>query len=139
MMMGYAEKRKDLSKGDELGGTLYTGDIGYCDEDGYFYLCGRRNRIVKIFGQRINLDEVEEMLQHHFNKEAACFGSEDNLHVVLHSCDERDNKRMVNKIMKIYHIHHSAIRPYCLSSLEYGSSEKKDYRAIEERVNSESN
>ena len=138
VMLGYWNQKEETEKVIK-DGWLYTGDIGYCDEDGYFYLCGRRKRIVKIFGQRINLDEVEEMLQHHFNKEVACFGSEDDLHIVLQSCDERDNKRIVNKIIELYHIHHSAIRPYCLRSLEYGSSGKKDYRAIEERINSESN
>ena len=60
--LGYANCINDLNKPDENKGVLHTGDIGYFDEDGFFYLSGRKNRIAKIFGNRINLDELEEKL-----------------------------------------------------------------------------
>jgi acyl-CoA synthetase (AMP-forming)/AMP-acid ligase II len=59
VMLGYAEQRADLARGDELGGVLPTGDLGHADDDGFFYVTGRRKRIAKVYGQRINLDEVE--------------------------------------------------------------------------------
>jgi long-chain acyl-CoA synthetase len=62
VMMGYAECPADLSRGDDLGGVLHTGDLGYYDEDGFFFLTGRMKRIAKILGMRINLDEVEALL-----------------------------------------------------------------------------
>lgn len=37
VMMGYAENRDDLMKGDELNGVLYTGDLGRVDADGLFF------------------------------------------------------------------------------------------------------
>ena len=59
VMMGYAENALSLSRGDDLKGLLKTGDIGSTDEDGYFYVVGRIKRITKLFGQRVNLQDVE--------------------------------------------------------------------------------
>ena len=64
VMLGYASEPSDLAKGDELGGKLYTGDLGYHDDRGLFYITGRKARFVKLFGWRISLDDVEEMLSH---------------------------------------------------------------------------
>jgi acyl-coenzyme A synthetase/AMP-(fatty) acid ligase len=59
VMLGYAESAADLARGDELGGVLPTGDLGHADDDGFFYVTGRLKRIAKVYGQRVNLDEVE--------------------------------------------------------------------------------
>jgi len=62
VMMGYATHPADLEKGDLLGGRLATGDLGYQDDQGLFYITGRKARFVKLFGWRISLDDVEELL-----------------------------------------------------------------------------
>jgi long-chain acyl-CoA synthetase len=59
VMLGYAERREDLARGDDLGGVLHTGDVGIIDADGFLRLTGRTKRIAKVFGLRISLDEVE--------------------------------------------------------------------------------
>ena len=59
VMLGYAESHADLAEGDDLGGCLHTGDVGVLDDDGRLTLRGRIGRIRKLFGLRINLDEVE--------------------------------------------------------------------------------
>lgn len=59
VMLGYAEGREALARGDDLGGTLRTGDLGKLDEDGFLQLTGRMKRIAKIYGLRVNLDEIE--------------------------------------------------------------------------------
>jgi acyl-coenzyme A synthetase/AMP-(fatty) acid ligase len=64
VMMGYATCPEDLAKGDELGGTVATGDLGYRDTRGLFYITGRASRFVKLYGWRVSLDEVEELLSH---------------------------------------------------------------------------
>jgi len=59
VMMGYAEQREDLSRGDELRGVLHTGDVGIIDSDGFLRLTDRLKRFAKIYGLRVSLDEVE--------------------------------------------------------------------------------
>ncbi len=59
VMMGYAVQRADLAVGDQLNGVLETGDVGRLDPDGRLWLTGRIKRIIKPFGLRINLDDLE--------------------------------------------------------------------------------
>lgn len=61
--LGYAASYEDLTLGDERGGLLETGDMAYRDKDGYYYIAGRKKRFLKVYGNRLNLDEVDSMLQ----------------------------------------------------------------------------
>ena len=47
------------------GGWLYTGDLGYQDEDGYIYLSGRARDIIKRGGEMVSPEEVEQVLMSH--------------------------------------------------------------------------
>ncbi len=46
-------------------GCYYTGDIGWRDEDGYFWFVGRSDDVIKSSGYRIGPFEVESALQEH--------------------------------------------------------------------------
>lgn len=59
VMLGYALGADDLARGDELGGVLRTGDRGHLDEAGRLWLTGRLGRLGKVFGLRVDLDELE--------------------------------------------------------------------------------
>ncbi|MDR3517025.1 MAG: AMP-binding protein [Azospirillaceae bacterium] len=63
VMLGYAERRLDLSKGDETGGRLDTGDLGRLDSEGFLTITGRSKRMATLAGLRISLDEVESRLR----------------------------------------------------------------------------
>lgn len=39
-----------------------TGDLGYRDDDGYFYLVGRRHDMIKVGGNRVGAREIEDVL-----------------------------------------------------------------------------
>ena len=60
--MGYANHLKDLSLPDANKGVLKTGDIAHKDSQGFYFIDGRKNRYVKIFGIRVNLSELESIL-----------------------------------------------------------------------------
>ena len=81
--MGYALKREDLNLGDERKGFLATGDIAYRDEDGFFFIKGRLGRFLKLFGNRIGLDESEHILKSHISCDCACTGTDDKIIVYL--------------------------------------------------------
>jgi acyl-coenzyme A synthetase/AMP-(fatty) acid ligase len=46
----------------EGGHVVYTGDIGYRDEDGFFHFVGRKDQQIKSMGVRVSPTEVEELL-----------------------------------------------------------------------------
>ncbi|MDQ0224663.1 AMP-binding protein [Metabacillus niabensis] len=46
-------------------GWLYTGDIGYMDEDGYFYIVDRKKDMIIASGYNIYPREIEEVLYEH--------------------------------------------------------------------------
>ena len=59
-------------------GWLYTGDLGYFDEDGYIFLSGRTKDFIKRGGEMIAPEEVEQFLHaHHAVEEAAIIGVPD--------------------------------------------------------------
>ena len=62
VMLGYADNSDDLSRGDELGGVLETGDLGSL-EDGLLRVSGRMKRMVKLSGVRVSLDYIEDYLR----------------------------------------------------------------------------
>ena len=64
--LGYATSRDDLKLKDVNNGVINTGDIGYTDEEGYLYIVARKDRVVKINGLRIKLDEIEQLLKDRF-------------------------------------------------------------------------
>ena len=80
--MGYAESPDDLSKGDENHGVLHTGDVARRDKDGFYYITGRMKRFVKIWGNRVNLDAIEQMIKP-VADDCACVGVDDKLFVFV--------------------------------------------------------
>ncbi len=82
--MGYAECGEDLIKGDERGGILRTGDMAKFDGEGYYYIVGRKKRFLKIYGNRVNLDEIDRMIKAGFdNIDVASAGKDDHLYIFL--------------------------------------------------------
>lgn len=80
--MGYAECAEDLMKDDENHGILHTGDMARVDEDGYYYITGRKKRFVKIWGNRCNLDQIEQLVKPIITI-CACAGVDDHITVFV--------------------------------------------------------
>lgn len=94
--LGYAESCYDLYKGDENNGILHTGDIGYYDKDGFFYITGRKKRFLKVFGNRINLDELENKLNIN-GCLCACSGIDDKIKIYVCSEDMKNKAALLLK------------------------------------------
>lgn len=92
--LGYAVSREDLSKEDERNGVLETGDMAQFDEDGYFYIVGRKKRFLKIFGKRVNLDEVDRLIKGEYPEfDSATTGKDDNMVVYITDKESVDEVR----------------------------------------------
>jgi len=101
VFLGYAQNIKDLEKNDNGFGKLNTGDLAYRDNDNFFYIVGRKKRIIKLFGKRINLDEIEKII----NKSKiinACISKKEKLIVFV--CSKKINSvvtKILNKDLKL--------------------------------------
>lgn len=132
VMMGYAECLADLAKGDECGGLLYTGDTAEVDEDGYFTITGRLKRFIKLFGLRINLDDVEKKLEDQFHVRLACTGNDEKLIVVVETTEHVE--AMKTSIEEWYKLHKSAFRIVVIEMIPRFANGKTDYRTLKEAI-----
>jgi acyl-coenzyme A synthetase/AMP-(fatty) acid ligase len=66
------------------------------DEEGYYYIVGRKKRFLKIYGNRVNLDECERLVESGAAPaECACVGTDDHMVVYI----TVDNAELVRKIL----------------------------------------
>jgi long-chain acyl-CoA synthetase len=64
MMTGYY-KRPDLTKNAIRDGWLYSGDLGYVDEDGFLYLVDRKKDMIISGGVNVYPRDIEEIVAKH--------------------------------------------------------------------------
>jgi acyl-coenzyme A synthetase/AMP-(fatty) acid ligase len=130
VMMGYAICREDLSRGDEHGGVLYTSDIGYLDREGYLYITGRNKRIAKVFGKRVNLDEVEDRLLR-YGPTAAVSGEEKIILYCEHGSPE-ELKRYKKELVEEFTLHPTSFVIRRIDKLPTTPRGKVSYKELEE-------
>ncbi|MFP6634919.1 MAG: long-chain-fatty-acid--CoA ligase [Dehalococcoidia bacterium] len=64
MMRGYWQQEAATEEALRSG-WIYTGDLGYQDEDDYIYLSGRAKDFIKRGGEMVSPEEVEQVLMSH--------------------------------------------------------------------------
>ena len=65
VMCGYYKRPEDTAKAFTADGWLRTGDIGYRDDEGYFYISGRLKELIIKGGENIAPREIDEALLRH--------------------------------------------------------------------------
>jgi acyl-CoA synthetase (AMP-forming)/AMP-acid ligase II len=79
VMQGYY-RRPDANAETLRNGWLHTGDVGYRDEDGFFFLIDRKKDMIIRGGENIYPREIEDvLLEHPGVKEAAVIGRADEV------------------------------------------------------------
>ena len=122
--MGYAVERHSLMTGDENHGHLATGDLAYRDEDGFYYIAGRKKRFVKLLGNRISLDETEELLSQAFPEiEFACAGTDEQMKV-FYAGDIADEKGIIHYLSDKLHLFYKNFSVCKLEKIPRNSSGK---------------
>jgi acyl-CoA synthetase (AMP-forming)/AMP-acid ligase II len=64
LMKGYWN-REEATRETLRGGWLYTGDLGYWDDEGFIFLSGRAKDFLKRGGEMIAPEEVEQIIMSH--------------------------------------------------------------------------
>ena len=128
--LGYAEKREDLIIGDERNGRLETGDMAKRDSDGYYYIVGRKKRFLKIFGKRVNLDEIDGLVKAKFSGvECASTGVDDKLYIFVN--DSKILLEVKDYIVDKIHINPVAISAKYIDVIPKNDSGKTLYVELE--------
>jgi acyl-CoA synthetase (AMP-forming)/AMP-acid ligase II len=65
VMTGYWKDEEKTKKTIDKDGWVHTGDMGYRDEDGYFFLAGRATDLIIRGGENISPEEVENVIFAH--------------------------------------------------------------------------
>ena len=127
--LGYAECGADLQKGDERGGRLETGDMAKQDADGYYYIVGRKKRFLKLFGNRVNLDEIDRMVKGAFEDvDCASTGTDELMKVYI------TNVAYVNQVENLIeertHINNRAFEVQVIDKIPRNEAGKTLYKDL---------
>jgi len=107
--LGYANSKKDLKRGDENKGILLTGDLGTIDQNKFIFIIGRKKRFLKAFGLRVNLDELETILNN-LGYKCLCSGVDNKLKIYFLKKFKKDSTDVIEKISNITKINKSVFK-----------------------------
>jgi acyl-CoA synthetase (AMP-forming)/AMP-acid ligase II len=65
MMKGYLNRPDATAATIDVDGWLHTGDIGYCDDEGHFFIVDRLKELIKYKGMQVAPAELEALLLTH--------------------------------------------------------------------------
>lgn len=126
--LGYAECGEDLARGDERHGFLETGDMAQFDEDGYYYIVGRKKRFLKIYGNRVNLDEIDRLIKGRFNIETASDGVDDHLYIFV--TEEKMAEPVKNFVVSKTKLNPAAFKVIAIDEIPKNDSGKTLYKEL---------
>ncbi|SEA76937.1 long-chain acyl-CoA synthetase [Pseudobutyrivibrio sp. ACV-2] len=100
-MLGYYNNPKE-TKACLNDGVIYTGDLGYIDEDGYVYLTGRKkNLIILSGGENVSPEEIEsKVYENPLVKECKVFEKKDRIaiEVYANNQDEQNIREYISNL-----------------------------------------
>lgn len=127
--LGYAECGEDLKLGDERKGILYTGDMAQLDKDGYYYIVGRKKRFLKIYGNRINLDEIDRMIKSQYpDIDAASTGIDD--HMCIFITDEKKVEDVKKFVVTKTKLNPAAYKVFAIDKIPHNDAGKILYAEL---------
>lgn len=126
--MGYATCAADLLKGDEFSGVYCTGDIAKQDNDGYFYIVGRKKRFLKLYGLRVSLDQSERIINEHFGIQCACIGDDSRMQIYV--TDETICSEVKSLIAEKTGLMSSSFEVHAIPEIPRFESGKINYKAL---------
>ena len=107
--LGYANSKKDLKRGDENKGIILTGDLGTIGQNKLIFIIGRKKRFLKVFGLRVNLDELETILNN-LGYKCLCSGVDNKIRLYFLKKLKKDSSDVIEKISNITKINKSVFK-----------------------------
>ena len=132
IFMGYSKNYKDLYESNKINFKLKTGDLGYFDKDDFFYLTGRKNKITKIFGNRIDIEELENLMDKKGFK-VVCLSNNKKIFIFK----EKKYKKIIllNTISKITNLNIQSFELIKLRSFPRTINGKISYNKLKKKIN----
>jgi long-chain acyl-CoA synthetase len=128
VMLGYAETAKDLDLANRQQGLLNTGDLGYVDSDGIFYLQARTKRFAKIYGARINLDQLEEDIK--ALGPVAVVSDDERIYFCFEQGVKENCEKAIRVLSEKYKIHYSTFQCMTMHTLPRTATGKVNYSQL---------
>ena len=129
--LGYATCLDDLQKGDERHGYIRTGDLAYFDEDGCYYIVGRKGRFLKLFGMRVGLDECEQIIASDCQVESACVGTDEKMIVYITNASKTQDVK--DALVEKTHIVATSFEIRVIPEIPKNEAGKKLYSKLENK------
>lgn len=130
VMLGYAESPEDLALGRVVH-ELRTGDLGRRTPSGLYEIVGRRSRFLKIFGLRVDLQDLERIL-HESGVSAVCAGSDARLAIAV--TGDASTKTVASLVVERLGIPRGSVAVSHHDAIPLLPSGKPDYEAISQNA-----
>ena len=125
VMLGYAQSPEDFALGRTID-YLCTGDLARRRDDGLYEIVGRRSRFLKLFGLRVDLDQLEHGLRSD-GIQALCTGDDTRLVVAVAKSTPDPAAVICAKVG----LPATAVRTLVLDELPRNANGKPDYAAVQ--------
>ncbi|MFN1219218.1 AMP-binding protein [Chryseobacterium kwangjuense] len=128
---GYANKLEDLATYEQPK-LLRTGDTARRGHNGLYYITGRIKRIMKLFGIRLNLDEVEFILKNELEGNTfVCLNANDKKIIVLYDNKDIDPQIITETIKNKLRINPQYVRTEHIESFPLSQNGKINYPLLQ--------
>jgi acyl-CoA synthetase (AMP-forming)/AMP-acid ligase II len=134
VMLGYATSAADLERGDVQQGILATGDLGSVDADGFYRIIGRLKRFAKLFGRRVNLEDIERFVEARAAVVAAAVDGGDRVIVYVASHQGALSTQLAGELARFLAVPPKAVVIRTLDAMPMTVTGKKNYKALENEV-----